>query len=69
MENLKKEEEEEDKMSAEERQAQLLHIKIYNVMIVMYNNVLGNSFKEKWVWPKKELKTGLYKEKHCKFSF
>jgi hypothetical protein len=55
-------------MTLGERQAQMLHLKIYHVLIVYFNVFMPNSFKEKWTWPKRDPKYGLFRDKYCKYE-
>jgi hypothetical protein len=46
-----------------------LYVKIENVLPIIYATCMTNAFKEKWKWPVRDPKTGLYKDKYCKNSF
>ena len=50
----------------EDRQAQHLGKKIENVLPRVYALCMSNAFKEKWKWPKRDPKTGLWVDKYCK---
>ena len=53
-------------MTDQERQDQLLYQKIENALPIIYRNCFPNSFKEKYKWPTRDPKTGLYVDKYCK---
>ena len=40
--------------------------KIYNALPIVYANCFDNGFKEKYRWPSKDAKTGLFIDKFCK---
>lgn len=56
-------------MTEQERQNQPLVNKIENVLPTIYQNCMSNGFKEKWKWPKRDPKSGLYIDKYCKTNY
>jgi len=53
-------------MSDKERHYQPLYSKIENTLPILYAALMPNGFKEKWVWPKRDPKTGLFRDRYCK---
>ena len=43
-----------------------MYRKIENVLPVLYETCMTNGFKEKWQWPERDPKTGLFKDKYFK---
>ena len=49
-----------DEVSLEERQAQPMHVKIYNIISILMKNCCDSKFKQGFKRPKKDKKKNLY---------